>query len=121
MLTFEETRVLKHLGSNGLATVAEIARVCLPGGSSEEVARVLWNLEWLGYVVRCSLEAVQITHRGNRLHEAEQAGAATLRTGRRGCQEVAQPLPGVGTLSPKPSACKSRGKWVHMGREELAR
>jgi len=64
MLTFEETRVLTHLRTHGLSTLAEIARVCLPGGSPEEAARVLWNLEWLGYVVRCGPDAVQITHRG---------------------------------------------------------
>jgi hypothetical protein len=64
MLTFEETRVLAHLRTHVLSTVEEIARTCLPGGSPDEAARILWNLEWLGYVVRYSPDAVQITHRG---------------------------------------------------------
>jgi hypothetical protein len=64
MLTLEESRVLKHLDTHVLSSLAEITRVCLPGGSREAVACVLWNLEWLGYVVRCGPDAVQITHRG---------------------------------------------------------
>jgi hypothetical protein len=64
MLTSEQTRVLRHLCTRALSTVEEIARVCLPGGSREEAARVLWELEWLGYVVRYGPGAVQITRRG---------------------------------------------------------
>lgn len=64
MLTFEETKVLTHLRTHMLSTVEEIARVCLSGRSRDEVTRVLWNLEWLGYVVCYGLDAVQITHRG---------------------------------------------------------
>lgn len=64
MLTFEETRVLAHLRTHMLSTVEEITRVCLSGRSRDEAARVLWNLEWLGYVVHYGPGAVQITHRG---------------------------------------------------------
>jgi hypothetical protein len=47
-----------------ISSVDEIIRVCLPGGSLEEASRILWNLEWLGYVVRYGLDAVEITGRG---------------------------------------------------------
>jgi hypothetical protein len=64
MLTLEETRVLTHLRTHVLFTVEEIARVCLSGRSGDEAARILWYLEWLGYVVRYGPDAVQITQRG---------------------------------------------------------
>ncbi len=64
MITPEETRVLRHLRSRLMSTVDEITRACLPGGSLEEASRILWNLEWLGYVVRYGPDAVQITGRG---------------------------------------------------------
>jgi hypothetical protein len=64
MLTVEETRVLTHLRTHILSPVEEITRLCLPGGSGDEAARILWNLEWLGYVVRYGPDAVQITQRG---------------------------------------------------------
>jgi len=41
MLTLEETRVLSHLRTHVLSTVAEITRVCLPDGSPDEAARIL--------------------------------------------------------------------------------
>jgi hypothetical protein len=64
MMTPEETRVLRHLRSRIISTVDEITRACLPAGSLEEVSRILWNLEWLSYVVRYGPDAVQITGRG---------------------------------------------------------
>jgi hypothetical protein len=64
MLTLEETRVLTHLRTHVLSTVEEITRVCLPDGSPDEAARILWNLEWLGYVLCYGPDAVQITQRG---------------------------------------------------------
>jgi hypothetical protein len=64
MMTPEETRVLSYLRTHLMSTVEEIARACLPGGSLEEATRILWNLEWLGYVVRYGQDAVQITQRG---------------------------------------------------------
>jgi len=47
-----------------ISSVDEITRVCLPGASLEEASRILWNLEWLGYVVRYGPDAVEITGRG---------------------------------------------------------
>jgi hypothetical protein len=64
MMTPEETRVLTHLRTRMMSTVDEIAGACLPGGSLDEASRLLWNLEWLGYVVRYGQSAVQITARG---------------------------------------------------------
>lgn len=64
MMTSEETRVLNHLRTQVMSTLDEIARACLPAGSREQAARVLWNLEWLGYVVRYGPDVVQITNRG---------------------------------------------------------
>ena len=64
MMTPEETRVLSHLRTRMISSVDEITRVCLPGGSLEEASRILWNLEWLGYVVRYGPDAVEITGRG---------------------------------------------------------
>ncbi len=64
MMSLEESRVLHYLRKHPFSTVDEIARACGHTGSQEEVARVLWNLEWLGYVVRYGHDAVQITHRG---------------------------------------------------------
>ena len=64
MLTFEEMRVLTYLRTHVLSTFEEITRVCLPSGSRDEAVRILWNLEWLGYVVRYGPDAVQITHQG---------------------------------------------------------
>ncbi len=63
MMTPEETRVLSYLRNRILSTVDEIARACLPEGSLEEARRILWNLEWLGYIVRYSPDTVQITGR----------------------------------------------------------
>ncbi len=63
MMTPEEARVLSYLRSRILSTVDEIARVCLPEGSLEEARRILWNLEWFGYVVRYGPDTVQITRR----------------------------------------------------------
>jgi hypothetical protein len=64
MMTLEETRVLNHLHKHQISTVDEIARACLPAGSRDEAARILWELEWQGYVVRYGQDAVQITQRG---------------------------------------------------------
>jgi hypothetical protein len=64
MMTPEETRVLTHLRTRLLSTVDEIVAACLPGASLEEATRILWNLEWLGYVVCYGSDAVQITGRG---------------------------------------------------------
>jgi hypothetical protein len=47
-----------------ISSVEEIARACLPEGSLEQAGRILWNLEWLGYIVRFGPDAVQITGRG---------------------------------------------------------
>jgi hypothetical protein len=47
-----------------MSSVEEIARACLPEGSLEQASRILWNLEWLGYIVRFGPDAVQITGRG---------------------------------------------------------
>ena len=65
MMTPEESRVLSHLRSRMITTVDEIAGACLPEGSLEQARRILWNLEWLGYVVRYSPDTVQITLRGS--------------------------------------------------------
>lgn len=64
MMTPEETRVLSHLRSRIMSSVEEIGRACLPEGSLEQARRILWNLEWHGYVVRYGPDAVQITGRG---------------------------------------------------------
>ena len=64
MLTLEETSVLSHLRTHALSTVEEITRVRLPDGSPDEAARIVWNLEWLGYVVCFGPDVVQITQRG---------------------------------------------------------
>ncbi len=64
MMTPEESRVLTHLRTRMLSTVDEIAGACLPGGSLDEASRLLWTLEWLGYVVRYGQDAIQITARG---------------------------------------------------------
>jgi hypothetical protein len=69
MLTPEETKVLTYLRKRLVATGGEIAQACIPGGSFEYAARLLWNLEWLGYVVSYGQDAVQITERGLRLVE----------------------------------------------------
>jgi hypothetical protein len=63
-MTPEETRVLRHLRGRIISTVDEIARACLPESSLEEASRILWNLEWLGFIVRYGPDAVQITGRG---------------------------------------------------------
>ncbi|HEY7328921.1 MAG TPA: hypothetical protein VH592_14860 [Gemmataceae bacterium] len=47
-----------------MSSVEEIARACLPEGSLEQASRILWDLEWHGYVVRYGSDAVQITRRG---------------------------------------------------------
>ena len=64
MMTPEESRVLINLRSRMISSVEEIARACLPEGSLEQARRILWNLEWLGYIVRFGPDAVQITGRG---------------------------------------------------------
>jgi hypothetical protein len=64
MMTPEESKVLRHLRSRIMSSVEEIARACLPEGSLEQARRILWNLEWHGYVVRFGTDAVQITGRG---------------------------------------------------------
>jgi hypothetical protein len=66
MMTPEETKVLTYLRQHLLATGSEIAQACMPGGSFECAARILWHLEWLGYVVSYGQDAVQITERGLR-------------------------------------------------------
>jgi hypothetical protein len=64
MMTSEELRVLSHIRRRIIATVDEISRACLPAGSLEEMSRILWNLEWHGYVVHYGPDAVQLTGRG---------------------------------------------------------
>ncbi len=64
MMTPEETRVLRHLRSRMMSSVEEITRACLPEGSLEEASRILWNLEWLGYIVRFGPNTVQLTMKG---------------------------------------------------------
>lgn len=64
MMTHEETKVLTYLRTHLMAPIDEIARACFPGVSHEQAARILWQLEWLGYIVRYGQEVVQITSRG---------------------------------------------------------
>ncbi len=64
MMTSEERKVLAYLRTHLLATGGEIAQTCIPGGSLEYATRILWNLEWLGYVVSYGQNAIQITERG---------------------------------------------------------
>jgi hypothetical protein len=64
MMPLEETRVLRYLRTHPFSTVDEIARACVPAASREEATRILWELEWLGYVVRYGQDAVQITQKG---------------------------------------------------------
>jgi hypothetical protein len=64
MMTPEESRVLSHLRSHLMSTVEETARACLPAGSLEQARRILWNLEWHGYIIRYGSGTVQITMRG---------------------------------------------------------
>jgi hypothetical protein len=64
MMTAEESKVLSHLRSRMISTVDEIASACLPEVSLDEARRILWNLEWHGYVVRYGPDAVQITGTG---------------------------------------------------------
>ena len=51
MLTPEETKVLDYLRTRAGAATAEVARVCLPGASPDWLARILSNLDWLGYLI----------------------------------------------------------------------
>ncbi len=66
MLTPEETRVLEYLCRHFPATAAEIGRECLPGVKPQWAARMIFNLEWLGYVVvfHHAGEQLQITDKG---------------------------------------------------------
>jgi hypothetical protein len=69
MLTLEEMNVLRYLQGHLNATLAELARACLPGSSAGWVERVASNLDWLGYVVLYSgpdgtPAALQITDQG---------------------------------------------------------
>jgi hypothetical protein len=64
MMTPEESRVLSHLRSHLMSSVEEIAGACLPAGSLEQARRILWNLEWHGYIIRYDSDTVQITRRG---------------------------------------------------------
>ena len=64
MMTPEESRVLSHLRSHLMSSVEELARACLPAGSLEQARRILWNLEWHGYIVRYGPDTVQLTRRG---------------------------------------------------------
>lgn len=50
MLMPEERRVLNCLQRAATATAAEVARACLPGADAETVARVVGQLDWLGYI-----------------------------------------------------------------------
>jgi len=50
MTTSEELRVLTFLHRHGTASLAVLARACLPGLPAEWVDRVVSNLDWLGYV-----------------------------------------------------------------------
>lgn len=63
-MTPEESKVLSHLRNRIMSSVEEIASACLPEGSLEQARRILWNLEWHGYVVLYGPDAVQITGRG---------------------------------------------------------
>jgi hypothetical protein len=66
MMSSEERKVLSYLRQHLMASVGDVARACVPGASHEWTARILWNLEWLGYVVCYGSEAVQITENGLR-------------------------------------------------------
>jgi len=50
MMTPEEAKVVAYLRTHSSASVAEVARACLPGPSREWVNRILANLDWLGYI-----------------------------------------------------------------------
>ena len=50
MTTSEELRVLTFLHHHGTASIAVLARSCLPGLPAEWVGRIVSNLDWLGYV-----------------------------------------------------------------------
>jgi hypothetical protein len=71
LLTAEETSVLRYLQGCPTATVVELDRACLPGGSIGWVDRVALNLDWFGFVVAyhgsdSQVAALQITDRGRR-------------------------------------------------------
>jgi hypothetical protein len=47
-----DAKVLAYLHGRRWATVGDVAGACLPGAPRESVERLVWNLDWLGYVTR---------------------------------------------------------------------
>src|SRR5437763_182458 len=69
MLMPGEVRILAYLRKRRWATVAEVAKACLPDTPEELVSRILGNLDWLGYVTAYpgpggAAAALQITPKG---------------------------------------------------------
>jgi hypothetical protein len=67
MMTSEETRVLVYLRQHGITSVAALSGSCLAGLPTDWVARIVANLDWLGYVTLYGdgpHAALQITEKG---------------------------------------------------------
>jgi hypothetical protein len=50
MLVPEQDVVLRYLGRRATALFREVLQACLPGASQDWGARILCDLEWLGYI-----------------------------------------------------------------------
>jgi hypothetical protein len=50
MITPEENRVLSYLRRHAGAEASEVTRACLPGVAPGLIARIISNLDWLGYL-----------------------------------------------------------------------
>ena len=64
-----EVKVLAYLHRRRWATVADVARACLPETPDEWVSRILGNLDWHGYITVYpgpggTAAGLQITTRG---------------------------------------------------------
>ena len=69
MLTSEQAKILNCLQRSMFTTIDHIAATCMPGASPAWVARVVADLEWLGYVVVYNDESgtpltIEMTERG---------------------------------------------------------
>lgn len=69
MLLQEQSLVLRYLLHSATASFKDVLRACVPGANAEWGARVLADLEWLGYItVFCGGDgvplAVQLTEKG---------------------------------------------------------
>jgi hypothetical protein len=90
MMTSEEARVLEYLRRHGSASVADVARGCLPGATPEWVDRVVANLDWLGYVA---------------VHRGPAGEPAALQITEKGLKQAVQTnWPGGGAASGGPSS-----------------